>query len=138
MKLFPIKTINEIEGLLHANPHLKGLNVTVPYKQLVLSFLNTRNIPDELSACNCIKIKNGQLIGFNTDVVGFEKSLLPLLKTHHTKALILGNGGAAAAVRFVLKRLGISFTMVSRQPQNGVLTYAELECKRYRRSFLNY
>lgn len=111
------------------HPHLKGLNVTVPYKKLVLPFLDARNIPGELAACNCIKIKNGQLTGYNTDVVGFEKSLLPLLKTHHSKALILGNGGAAAAVRYVLKRLSISFTMVSRQPQNDVLTYDQLTAK---------
>jgi shikimate dehydrogenase len=81
-----------------------------------------------LRACNCIKIINGNLFGYNTDVIGFERSLLPQLKNYHTNALILGNGGAAEAVRFVLNKLNIAFKTVSRKLHDGSdLTYADLD-----------
>ncbi len=130
-ELFPIETIEMLPGLLQSNPELKGINVTIPYKKKVLPFLfSTENIPAELGACNCIDLKNGKLIGYNTDCTGFEKSLIPLLQSFHTNALILGNGGATAAVVFVLQKLGISCSIVSRIIQNGsVLTYKELDKK---------
>lgn len=112
--LFPIKTIEELFSLLKQNPELEGLNVTIPYKKQVLAFLDDSHIPAGLDACNCINITNNRLVGYNTDITGFEKSLMPLLKSYHKKALVLGQGGAAAAVVFVLKKLGISFTIVSR------------------------
>jgi shikimate dehydrogenase len=127
-KTFPIKSIEELTDLIKINPNLKGLNVTIPYKQLVFQLLDINsNIPAGLTACNCIKIVDGKTIGYNTDIVGFEQSLLPQLKTHHTQALILGNGGAAEAVKFVLDKLCISFKIVSRQLHDGShLTYADL------------
>jgi shikimate dehydrogenase len=107
-ELFPIAYINELPGILIKHPELEGLNVTVPYKRQVISFLDsTANIPSEVNACNCIHIKEGKLIGYNTDITGFENSFTPLLKPHHKKALVLGNGGAATAVIFVLKKLAI-------------------------------
>jgi shikimate dehydrogenase len=115
-ELFPIATINELPGILIKPPAPEGLNVTVPYKRQVVPFLHsTKNIPEGVDACNCIQIKKGKLIGFNTDVIGFEKSFIPLLKPRHNKALVLGNGGAAAAVIFVLKKLEIEFLIVSRE-----------------------
>jgi len=128
--LFAIKTIDELPILLRNNPELEGLNITIPYKKQVLPFLNASNIPDGLDACNCINITGGKVVGYNTDVTGFEKSLKPLLKSYHKKALVLGNGGATAAVAFVLRKLGISFDIVSRKiHDNSTFTYKEIDKK---------
>ena len=114
-ELFPIQTIDEFLLLLKDRPQLCGLNVTIPYKETVLPYLHHLSMEvKEIGACNCIEFLNGVLYGYNTDVVGFEKSLLPLLQPHHQKALILGTGGAAKAVAWVLKKLHIDFTFVSR------------------------
>ena len=129
-EMFPLKSIDELKDLLIVQyPDLVGLNITIPHKRSVLHFLtDTTNIPTGLSACNCIKIIGKKIIGYNTDITGFENSLLPLLKTHHTHALILGNGGAAEAVKFVLKKLNISYQIVSRKIHEGShLTYADLD-----------
>ena len=130
-ELFPITSIDELPKILKLHPELEGLNVTVPYKQLVLPYLNSsENIPVELHACNCIKIKDGKLIGYNADCFGFEKSFAPLLKPHHTKALVLGKGGATAAVIFVLKKLGIEYSIVSRkQNEELTITYGDIDEK---------
>jgi len=128
--LFAIKTIDELPILLRNNPELEGLNITIPYKKQVLPFLDDSNIPHGLDACNCINITGGKVVGYNTDVTGFEKSLKPLLKSYHKKALILGNGGATAAVAFVLRKLGISFDIVSRKiHDNSTFTYKEIDKK---------
>jgi shikimate dehydrogenase len=128
-ELFPIATIKELPAILTKYPELEGLNVTVPYKQQVLSYLHsTENIPAGTEACNCIHIKESKLIGYNTDVIGFEKSFTPLLTTHQNKALVLGNGGAATAVVFVLKKLGIDFIIASRQlHRNSSLVYKDID-----------
>lgn len=124
-ELFPIASINELPELLNAYPDLLGLNVTIPYKQQVLRFLDDdSNLP--LQACNCIKIESHKLTGFNTDVVGFQKSFSPQLQPHHKKALILGSGGAAAAVAYSLKQLGIEYKIVSRTPGENGLSYDDI------------
>ncbi|MEJ7679771.1 MAG: shikimate dehydrogenase [Segetibacter sp.] len=126
---FPIKSIEELASLLADNPDLEGLNVTIPYKKDVLPFLHrSTEAVKQTGACNCIRIQNKILKGYNTDVIGFEKSLLPDLTNAHNKALILGTGGAAAAVEFVLKKLQIDFLFVSRnrQPGKSNLTYKEV------------
>ncbi|MBL7724269.1 MAG: shikimate dehydrogenase [Chitinophagaceae bacterium] len=126
-ELFPIKSIHELPQLLRDNPGLEGLNVTIPYKKQVLPFLNSSEIPSGLEACNCISIKNGNLVGYNTDAIGFEKSLLPYLRPYHTDALILGSGGATEAIVYVLKRLGIKYSVVSRKMKTGsAFIYEEL------------
>ncbi|MFN2437589.1 MAG: shikimate dehydrogenase [Chitinophagaceae bacterium] len=126
-ELFPIHDIQQITDLIKNHPDLNGLNVTVPYKQLVLSYLSHSNIPAGLKACNCIKIEKDKLIGYNTDLIAFKESLIPLLNKQHTKALILGEGGAAAAVQFGLKKLHIDFNIVSRRTGNSsVFTYSSL------------
>jgi shikimate dehydrogenase len=125
---FPIADISELKNIISSNPDLEGLNVTIPYKLQVISFLDeSKNLP--ISACNCIKISSGKLSGFNTDVTGFELSLKTRLKANHRKALILGKGGASEAVRFVLGRLGIEFIQVSRQPSSGELAYDQVTVK---------
>jgi len=88
---------------LIVNKSLKGFAVTIPYKQQIIPFLDeTSSIVKEINACNCVRIVKGKLLGFNTDITGFETSLIKDIKPHHKKALILGNGGATAAVKFVL------------------------------------
>ena len=125
---YPIKSIDELELVLRQEPQLEGLNITIPHKQSILSFLDdSTNIPFGLNACNCVRIVDGKLIGYNTDVIGFERSLLSRLNDHHKKALILGNGGAAEAVKFVLQRLNINYKIVSRKiHKDAELTYTNL------------
>lgn len=116
--LFPLADISEIITVLHSNPNLIGLAVTIPYKEKVLPFLTSIDeTAQAIDAVNCIRIVGEERIGFNTDVVGFERSFVSLLMPHHNKALVLGSGGAAKAVLFVLKKLGIPFINVSRSPQ---------------------
>jgi shikimate dehydrogenase len=114
-ELFSIASINELPKILQEHPGLEGINVTIPYKQQVLEYLDSSaGIPKKIKACNCIKIIEEKLFGYNTDIIGFENSLQPFLKPWHTKALVLGNGGAAEAVTFVLEKLNIAFDIVSR------------------------
>lgn len=128
-ELFPLESVTDLPRLIHEHPSLEGLNVTIPYKQLVLPYLQDRSaIPQGLDACNCIRIRNGVLTGYNTDITGFRESLRPLLQPWHREALVLGHGGAAAAVLFALKELGIGALTVSRQQRTGAgLTYADLD-----------
>lgn len=137
-KLFPIESISALPSIIKQYPNLEGLNVTIPYKKLVLSFLDSReSIPAELDACNCIRLRHGKMTGFNTDITGFGESLKPLLQPHHRHALVLGNGGATAAVSFVLKKLAIGFDIVSRVLHPGsTLTYADLDESRMAQSTL--
>lgn len=123
---FPIPEIGELKSIIAENPGLEGLNVTIPYKLEVLSQLDDlTHLP--IRACNCIKISGAKLIGYNTDIVGFEKSLTIDLQPHHRPALVLGKGGASEAVLWVLKKLGIAFTQVSRRGfVGGDLKYEDL------------
>jgi shikimate dehydrogenase len=123
---FPIPSIESFAALWKENPNLEGLNVTIPYKKEVIPFLqHSSAVVQEIHACNCIRKFNNELYGYNTDVIGFEKSLLPFLKPHHTHALILGTGGASAAVQWVLQKLNIQYQVVSRKG-NTNLTYDQL------------
>ena len=127
-KLFPWQSMEELPALLLQYAHLKGLSVTIPYKLQVIDYL--QRIDDAakaIGAVNCINITHGELTGYNTDVIGFEKSLLPLLqKLHMPTALVLGNGGAAKAVQYVLRKNNIAFTTVSRQALEGCISYEQL------------
>jgi shikimate dehydrogenase len=131
-ELFPLRSVDELKQLLRSYPAIRGLNVTVPYKQQVLRYLNSvAHIPEGIRACNCIKVERKKLTGYNTDCIGFEKSLIPVLQPHHTKALVLGSGGAAEAVTYVLKKLGIDIAVVSRTPRRAaILTYYEINEKK--------
>lgn len=127
---FDIENIEDfLEIVSKYNKSLKGCNVTIPYKESIFNYLDEIDrTASEIGAVNTIKFSSdGKLVGYNTDVVGFEKSLIPLLKTHHTKALILGTGGASKAVAYVLKKIDIDYFKVSRNPKdNLVLTYADI------------
>lgn len=114
---YPLAAIDELPAVLEKYPDLEGINVTIPYKQDVISFLWQQNeIVKAIGACNCIKIVKGKLEGYNTDVAGFEISLEKLLEPYHKKALVLGTGGAAKAVHYVLQKKGIEYMEVSRNP----------------------
>ena len=115
---FDINEIQEFKDVLVNNKRLKGLNVTIPYKEVIIPFLDKLDkTADKIGAVNTIKFtKRGNLKGYNTDAFGFEHSLTPLLKNHHKKALILGTGGASKAVAFVLKKNNIQYKFVSRNP----------------------
>ena len=117
---FEIKDLSKEISRLRTDPFLSGLNVTIPYKSQIIPFLDAvSEVCKEIKACNCIKINDGKWTGFNTDVIGFEKSFSPLLQPQHTKALVLGTGGSSKAVAFVLKKLKIEFLFVSREKSNS-------------------
>ncbi len=129
---YPLSDINEFNGFLHQCPDLAGLNVTIPYKEKIIPFLDVLDpVAREVKAVNTVAvIRKGNsrvLEGYNTDVYGFEISLLKHLKPWHTYALVLGTGGASKAVVWVLEKIGINYRFVSRTPQKGMLTYNELD-----------
>jgi len=130
--LYAIEDIDSFPSLYQHTDGLYGVNVTIPHKQSIIPFLDELSEEaQEIMAVNCIQIrKDGDtfhLKGFNTDAFGFEKSLSPLLKPHHLKALVLGNGGAAQAVVYTLTKLGIDYRFVSRVKSNGSLSYEDLD-----------
>ncbi len=135
---FPIASIEAFPALLKDNPGLKGLSVTIPYKEKVLAYVH--ELSEEvksIGAANSIKISNGKLKAYNTDITGFEKSFAKLLQPHHTKALVLGTGGASKAVQYVLTKLAIDFLIVTRNENSipGHINYAainENKMKEYR------
>jgi len=115
--LFDIQQIEEIEKIFSID-NLRGLNVTIPYKEQVIPFLDElSDEAEKIGAVNCILIKNGKKIGYNTDVFGFEKSLLTYPKILSEKALILGNGGAAKAVKYIFDKYNIDYQIVSRKTE---------------------
>lgn len=133
--LFPIKNIVEIHKLItDYSGQLRGLNVTIPYKESILNYLNgIETDADIIGAVNVIKISynNGipALIGYNTDWQGFLASLTPLIigRTDINKALVLGTGGASKAVAYALNKSGIDCTFVSRNSFKGDITYPDLD-----------
>jgi shikimate dehydrogenase len=142
-ELFPLPNLSDLPELIAAEPELCGLNVTIPHKIGVMYYLNKVDpAAKEIDAVNCIKIVNRKpvesffsgdltslkvrLEGYNTDAYAFEKSLQPLLKKYHKKALILGNGGAARAVSYVLRKFNISHKFVARRTAKNHILYKDL------------
>ena len=129
---FEITSITEFKSIINNNPQLKGLNVTIPYKEQVIPYLDKLNEDARLiGAVNVIKIDRGKktifLTGYNSDIIGFKQSMEPLLQPHHQQALILGNGGSAKAIFYGLQQLGIDATFVSREKtSDNILIYSEL------------
>jgi len=147
-ELFPIENVSSLPDLLKQNPDLCGINVTVPHKIAVLKYLDwIESDAKKAGAVNCIRITaespieaafegevgvvghNFRLEGYNTDIYGFEMSLRPLLKDYHDHALVLGDGGAAKAVKCVLEKLGIEYKVVTRKPQPGNLLFSDLKSR---------
>ena len=122
---FDIQEIDFFNEIIKNTPDLKGLNVTIPYKEAVIPFLDKLSKKAKLiGAVNTIKItKKGKLKGYNTDYHGFKKSLETLLQPHHKKALILGTGGASKGVAFALDELNIPYTFVSREAKENAIDY---------------
>ncbi|MCC6582464.1 MAG: shikimate dehydrogenase [Chitinophagales bacterium] len=125
--VFPLESIEDFVDLCEQHKNLAGLNVTIPYKEKIIPFLDElNNEAAAIGAVNTIKFINGKKIGYNSDCYGFEMSLRPLLKSYHTDALIMGTGGASKAVEYVLKKLGIEFQYVSRNKTEKSISYHEL------------
>ncbi len=133
---FPLERMVNFETLLNSEPGLAGLNVTVPYKQEIIPYLDTMSTTAEaIQAVNTISFRRREgrleIEGDNTDVIGFRRSLEDHLKSHHTSALVLGTGGSSKAVHYVLEQLGIGYTMVSRMSDQHSrirrITYSELD-----------
>lgn len=127
-QLFPLSSIEDFLPLINAEPELNGLNVTIPYKEAVINFLNeVDNTAKAIGAVNCIKITGSYLKGYNTDAPAFEQSLKCFLTTTPKQTFVLGTGGSAKAVCFVLKNMGIPYLPVSRQPQKGNIGYDQVQ-----------
>lgn len=126
---FDLEDISLLKDIIKQKKQgLKGLNVTIPYKQEVQQFLTSLDKDaKDIGAVNTIKLlEDGTAVGYNTDVYGFQKSLEPLLQKQHTKALILGTGGASKAVAFAFDKLKIPYQFVSRSAKDNIITYSEL------------
>lgn len=134
---FELDTINEFPGIFEKNPHLSGLNCTIPYKQQIMDYLDDID-PEaaEVGAVNTVKIIRGngkiKLVGYNSDIYGFENSLKPMLSEKHKKALILGTGGASKAIKYILEKLGIDYVSASIEDKlfEKEIRYAAIDEKR--------
>lgn len=126
-KAFPIQTIEIFNEFVEGEKDLCGLNVTIPYKETVIPYLDELDeAAKQIGAVNTILFKDGKTIGYNTDIIGFVNSIKPLINTYHKKALILGTGGASKAVLLGLKQLGIETQFVSREVSEKSLSYDQL------------
>jgi shikimate dehydrogenase len=126
-KAFPLPDINDLPALIRNEPALAGLNVTIPYKQQVIAFLDELDeVAAEIRAVNCVDLRGGRLRGYNTDAAAFEQSLIPLLRSWHDHALVLGSGGVSKAVQYVLGKLGIRYLVISRDRREGGISYGEI------------
>ena len=128
---FEIPSIENLTEILDSNPELKGLNVTIPYKEKVISYLDVVSPEaNAIGAVNVIKVEHrGEdvyLKGYNSDVIGFTKSIEPYIEPYHKKALILGTGGASKAINFGLKSLGLETAFVSRYERPGTIQYEKI------------
>lgn len=129
-QLYPLQYIQQLTDLLQAEPSLRGLNVTIPYKEAVLPYMHQLDATAEaIGAVNCINIKSGKLTGYNTDAFGFEVSLNKLLKHKPDIAFVLGTGGAAKAVWYVLQQLNIPFLKVSTSGVPASIAYVDIEAE---------
>ena len=128
---FEIPTIDALPEILASNPEHKGLNVTIPYKEKVISFLDTVS-PEAraIGAVNVIRVehKGNDIVlkGYNSDLIGFTQSIQPMLRPYHKKALILGTGGASKAINYGLKSLGLDTVLVSRFERPGTIQYEKI------------
>ena len=129
---FEISSIDQLQEVLDTNPNLRGLNVTIPYKERVIEYLDSITPEAQaIGAVNVIRVshegKKLKLKGYNSDVIGFTKSIEPMLDSNwHKKALILGTGGASKAINYGLKSLGLETVFVSRYQRPGTIQYESI------------
>lgn len=128
---YELPEIALLTELVQSSPALMGLNVTIPYKECVMLYLDeVDDIAQRIGAVNVIKIyrqnNKVRMVGYNSDYIGFRNSIIPLLQPQHTHALVLGSGGASKAVSTALRDMGISIQIVSRTPQNDEIGYSDL------------
>ena len=125
-QLFEIESIIKLGELLGRNP-LDGFNVTIPYKESIVPYLDElTDVAREIGAVNCVEVRDGKLVGHNTDITGIEASLHWLEAEEGCKALVLGTGGASKAVQYALRKREVEFKVVSRDQSRGDLTYEQL------------
>lgn len=125
---YPLESLAQLQDLLFQKPEIRGLNVTIPYKESILSYLDDIDpLAKEIGAVNTILVQRGKLIGFNTDVTGFETAVRSFLQPSMSSALVLGSGGSSKAVVFALKRLGITPLVVSRKPGRQQISYSQVD-----------
>ncbi len=128
---FELPAITDLQAVIDYTPELCGFNVTIPYKEKVMSYLDTVS-PEAraIGAVNVVRVEHDgshiRLYGYNSDVIGFSRSIKPLLLPSHKKALILGTGGASKAVNYGLKQLGLETVLVSRYEKDNTITYAQV------------
>ncbi len=122
---FDLQSIEDFPKLIQDNPNIVGLNVTIPYKETIIPYLDSLSKKaTQIGAVNVIRFtKKRKLKGYNSDYFGFKKSLKPLLDAHHKRALILGTGGASKAIAFALEELDITFSFASRDVHENTITY---------------
>jgi shikimate dehydrogenase len=123
-ELYPLSDISAFTELLQMHPEIEGLSVTIPYKSAIMPYLDALDkAAEQVGAVNCIHIHQQTTKGYNTDIIGFERSLQPLLLPTHQQALVLGSGGASKAVCYVLRKLGIHYVVISRK---GEINYDDI------------
>jgi shikimate dehydrogenase len=128
---FPLESLDDFPKLINDNPSLCGLNVTIPHKTGILRFVDVKDpAVDEIGAANVLKFKKSDskilIFGFNSDITGIEDSLRPFITVRVKRALILGTGGSSRAVSYVMKKIGISATLVSREKKKGIISYQDI------------
>lgn len=130
---FDIEEISEFKSIIKNNPEIQGFNVTIPYKEAIIPYLEKlSNKAKKIGAVNVIRItKKGKIKGYNSDYYGFKKALKPLLKPHHKKALILGTGGASKGIAYALSELNIQYTFVSRNNLDNRIIYTDITAETY-------
>ena len=129
-EIFDLEDISLFPGLIENNPSLCGLNVTIPYKEAIIPFMDEVDpVAAEIGAVNTICFLEGKLKGYNTDIIGFEKSMQHLLLPTDKQALVLGTGGASKAVRYVLDKLGLKVTQVSRTASEEKIDYESISAE---------
>lgn len=135
---FELKSLDQLKALLESHPELCGLNVTVPFKEAIIPLLDELDpLAKEIGAVNTVTVNDGKLVGYNTDVMGFERLLATALKDRNiSHALVLGTGGASKAVQYVLRQKQIPFALVSRSADKGDYSYDTLTDEMLRHSHL--
>ncbi|MBP3349075.1 MAG: shikimate dehydrogenase [Bacteroidaceae bacterium] len=128
---YELSDLSQLRSIVECDKELEGLNVTIPYKQSIIPLLDDIDaVAQAIGAVNVIRIERlddvVRMVGYNSDYIGFRNSITPLLKPHHTHALVLGTGGAAKAVCAALSDMGILVKRVSRTPREGELSYDNL------------